>query len=392
MTAGGRLRVVTLLDRLRVGGAERFAVALAESLDPDRFDSVLCTTRPDDDPYDALDLPGPPVRRLELARRSRASLIAWSPLVRLLREERVDVVHAHMHGSNLWGAVLGRLAGVPVVVATEHTWSFEGHPVRKLLDRRVVAPLSATVAAISAADRRRLVEVVGIPAERVRLMPLGLVPRAGGAGGRSLREELGVPASAPVVGVAGMLRPQKALDVLVRAFRAVLDEHPDARLLIAGEGEERGRLESAVEELALEDSVHLLGRVSDIGRLLAAVDVYALSSDFEGTPIALLEAMQAARPVVATAVGGVPALLGGDCGLLVPPRDPAALAIAINKLLADPALRRALGAAGQARVAADHGFPRAVEQWQDLYTELHTRAHPPRRTRIRIRTEPDPAP
>ena len=369
-----RLRVVTLVDRIRMGGAERFAVALANHLDPERFDSILCTTRPDEDRYEELDVPGTPVRRLALQRGSRASLTAWSPLVRLIREEGVDVLHAHMHGSNIWAAVLGRALRVPVVIATEHTWSFRGQPLRKALDRHVVGRFCHTFAAISETDRTRMVELVGVPAARVRLMPLGVVPRAGNPAAGGLRQELRIPDAAPVVATVGMLRPQKALDVLVRAFATVRAEHPDARLLIAGEGDERARLESVIADAGLGSAVVLLGLVADIGRVLDAADVYAQSSDFEGTPIAILEAMAAKLPVVSTAVGGVPALLGTSNGLLVPPRDPDALAAAISTLLADPAARHAMGAAGQATMSAGYGFDRTVHAWQDLYLELHDRA------------------
>lgn len=369
-----RLRVVTLLDRVRVGGAERFAIGLAHNLDPERFDPILCTTRPDDDPYADLDLAGGPIRRLALDRRSRASLRSWAPLLRMIREERVDVLHAHMHGSNIWAAVLGRALRVPVVIATEHSWSFQGRPLRKALDRHVIGRLSHAFVAISEADRSRMIELVGVRPDRVRLMPLGIVPRAGSAGTRPLRAELGIPPDAPVVSVLSMLRPEKAIDVLIRAFAEVITEHPDARLLVAGEGEERDRLEATVAELRLGSSVILLGLVADVGRVLAATDVYAQSSDREGTPIAVLEAMNAGLPVVSTAVGGLPALLGTDCGVLVPPRDPAALGSAINKLLANPAARRELGSNGQAKAAADYSFADTVEQWQNLYTELYRRA------------------
>lgn len=365
-----RLRVVTLLDRVRVGGAERFAIGLAGNLDPERFDSVLCTTRPDEDPLDHLDLAGAPLRRLALDRRSRASLRAWSPLLRMVREEGVDILHAHMHGSNVWAAVLGRALRVPVVIATEHSWSFEGRPLRKALDRHLVGRYCDAFTAISAADCKRMIERVGVPADRVRLMPLGIIPRADRSAAGCLRRALGIPAAAPVVSVLGMLRPVKALDVLIRAFPAVLAEHPEARLLIAGEGAERRRLEATIAALGLGSSVLLLGLVNDIAPVLAASDVYAQSSDSEGTPIAIMEAMNAGLPVVSTAVGGVPALVDASCGLLVPPRDPGALGLAINKLLADPQARCTLGTAGRARVA-DHGFQGTVEQWQNLYTELY---------------------
>lgn len=374
MTGGnGRLRVLTLIDRTWMGGAERFAVALAAGLDRRRFEPILCTSRPGGVSLAELDVGGEPMRHLALDRRSTKSLLAWAPLVRLVRRERIEVVHAHMHGSNVWGTVLGRLLGVPVVVATEHTWSFEGRPVRKALDRHLIGRFASMFASISEADRQRMVDVVGIPAAKVRLMPLGLVPRTRPSG-PTIRDELGIASGAPIVGAIAVMRPQKALHVLLRAFAGVLRGRPDARLLIVGDGPERGRLEALAAELRIDAAVSFLGFRSDVSRVLDGVDVYAMSSDFEGTPIALLEAMHAARPIVSTAVGGVPALLGDDCGLLVPPGDPDALAAAVEKVLADPALAGSLGSTAAERVAAGYGFGRTVEQWQNLYTELYERS------------------
>src|SRR5205823_3309089 len=134
MSAGGPpLRVVTLVDHVEGGGAERLALALACGLDPTRFRSVVCASRePPRRPMPELRAAG--VGFLGLDRRAKIEIWAWRPLLRLLRQVRVDVLHAHMFGSNVWGAVFGRVAGVPVVIATEHGWSRAGQPHRRILD------------------------------------------------------------------------------------------------------------------------------------------------------------------------------------------------------------------------------------------------------------------
>jgi glycosyltransferase involved in cell wall biosynthesis len=368
-----RLRVLTLIDRADFGGAERFAVALSAGLDRERFEPILCTSRPGGMAPEQLDVAGEPVRHVTLNRRSAGDLRAWAPLVELVRREGVEVIHAHMHGSNVWATVLGRALGVPVVVATEHTWNFAGQPMRRMLDRHLVGRFASAFASISEADQRRMVEIVGVPAGKVPLMPLGLVPRAR-PHGPTIREELKIAPEVPVVGTISVLRPQKALHVLVRAFASVLRTRPGARLVVAGDGPERGRLEDLAAELRIVHAVDVLGYRSDVARVLEGFDVYALSSDFEGTPIAILEAMHAARPVVSTAVGGVPALLDDGCGILVPAGDPDALAAAVEKVLADPALAQSLGNRAAERVAARYGFDQTVERWQDLYTELYERS------------------
>jgi glycosyltransferase involved in cell wall biosynthesis len=365
---GRRVRVVTLIDRVGVGGAERFAVGLAKGLDPAAFESTVCTSRPSDPP-DALGIPGAPVRHLPLRRRSTLDVRAWRPLVDLVRRGGVDVLHAHMHGSNTWAAALGALTRVPVVIATEHSWSYEGQPLRVAVDRHVVARLSSTFVAISAADRERMARVERIPEHRTRLMPLGLVPHAASPSPSGLRGELGLPAGALVVGTVASLSPPKAQHVLLEAFALLRRREPGAHLVVAGEGGERERLVDLARRLDLGPSVHLLGRRTDVPRVLRALDVFALSSEREGTPIAVMEAMQAGLPVVSTAVGGVPDLLGGG-GVLVPPHDPAALGGALADLAGDPGRRADLGDRARERAAGSFGFARTVADWQDLYREL----------------------
>ena len=167
--AGGhdrKLRVVTLVDRLGTGGAERLAIQTTTRLDPERFDRTLVASRDFDVAIskqhvaNALaDLRAADVRVIGLKRTSARQVWAWWPLYRLLRRERVDVLHAHKFGSNLWGTIVGRLARVPVIVAHEHTWSYEGQPLRRLADRAVIARGSSAFVAVSREDQRRMIEV-----------------------------------------------------------------------------------------------------------------------------------------------------------------------------------------------------------------------------------------
>lgn len=364
-----RLRVLTLLDRVGVGGAERFAVGLATGLERDRFEPMICTSRPCPPPS-SLGIPGTPVRHLPLARRSTADLAGWRPLIEFARREPVDVLHAHMHGSNVWGAVLGRLLGVPVIVATEHSWSYEGQPLRRALDRDVVARLSSTFVAISEADRTRMERVERIPPERTRLMPLGLVPRGASASSVALRDELRIPEENRVVGVVCSLSPPKALHILLESL-AVLRRHRPVDLVIAGDGPLREQLVERTGELGIRPNVHFLGSRSDVSTLLSGFDVFAMSSEREGTPIALLEAMDAGLPAVATAVGGIPDLLADGAGMLTAPGDPEALAAGLERVLSDPTLGADLGRRARERVRRQFGFAATVRAWENLYAELY---------------------
>ena len=193
------MRVVTLVDRLGTGGAERLAIQTTTRLDPERFDRTLCASRRFDVAMskrhvaNALDdLEAADVRVMGLKRTSARQLWAWWPLYRFLRRERVDVLHAHKFGSNLWGTVIGRLARVPVIVAHEHTWSFEGQPLRRFGDREVIARGSSAFIAVSREDRRRMIEIEGIDPEDVMFLPNG-IPAPPPPTGADVRAELGHP-------------------------------------------------------------------------------------------------------------------------------------------------------------------------------------------------------
>lgn len=364
-----RVRVLTLLGTLRAaGGAERLAVEIAAGLDPGRFDRTLVATRARRDAPFVERLERAGVRVVQLDRRHRLDLLSWLPLFRLLRE--TDVVHAHMFGSNVWGTLFGRLCRVPVVVAHEHTWSYEGQPLRRFLDRELIARFSSVFVAVSRDDARKMTEVEGIDPSAIRFVPNGIPPLPP-AGDGDVRAELGLPPGAPLVLTVGVLRPQKAFHVLVEAAAAVRDRVPEARVLIAGDGDERERLRSEIARRGLEDVVILLGSRRDVPDLLAAADLCVSSSDFEGSPLAVMEYMAAGKPTVATAVGGVPDLLDdGVHGHLVPRRDAAALADRIVALLESPETRARMGAAARERQQREFTLEAMIARIETLYAEL----------------------
>src|SRR5215213_8949945 len=193
---------------------------IATRLDQSRFESLFCAsrywegTRTDyvQDAERRMDEAG--VRYFGLGRRSSTDLYRWLPLRRILRRERVDVLHAHMFGSNVWGTVIGRLARVPVVVAHEHTWSFQGKPLRRLVDRELIGRGSSVFVAVSRDDRRKMIEIERVAADKVLFMPNG-IPTPPPPSGADVRAELGIAPDAPVIGTVSVLRPQKALHLLV---------------------------------------------------------------------------------------------------------------------------------------------------------------------------------
>lgn len=363
------LRVTTLIDSISIGGgAERFAAEVTLRLDPTRFERTICATRSRADDYYLQAFAAEGVRVIRLHRRGKSDVLAWRPLIEELRG--TDVLHAHKFGSNVWGVALGRMARVPVIVAHEHTWSYQGQPLRRTLDRELVARGADAFLFVSREDRRRARDVEHIDLARTRYVPNGvpqLVPT-----GYDVRSELGIDADAPVVATIAALRPQKALHRLVAAAAALRNDHPGLRMLLVGGGTEEDALRGLARSLGVEEVVCFLGRRVDVADILAAADVTVCCSDYEGLPLSVMEYMGAGKAIVATAVGGVPDLIeDGVHGLLVEAGDDAALTTAVDGLLRDTHWRARLGQAAQIRQRSEFAIETVVKRIEDLYDELY---------------------
>jgi glycosyltransferase involved in cell wall biosynthesis len=376
------MRILTLTRDVGTGygGAERVAFELTRRLDRERFKRYLCLTRAPDakrrevTARDVAVLEGEGVEVLRLERRSSLSIAPWTRLYELLVRESIDVLHAHMPRAGVPGTIVGRRARVPVIVNHEHGWSYRGKRVRRFLDRNVIARGSDVLLTVSDWDRRKIIETERIPAGLVRVLPNGIPPLR--PMGIDVRRELGVSAEVGLIGAVGRLYPEKGYDDMVRAIALLKrGQSPPLRCVIAGAGPGEGELRALISELDLAEEVQLLGQRRDIPDVIGALDVAVLSSKHEGSPLAVIEYMAGAAPIVATAVGGVPELVqDGVHALLVEPGEPAGLAAAIGRLLADRALARRLGAAARERQRAQYDLDGVVRRLEDLYLELRPRA------------------
>ena len=365
----GRLRVLQVINKLTdAGGAERFMVGLATHLPQDRFECWVCTPRGAADGA-ARTLADAGIPLITLGRRAKWDVHRLGGLAALIRRERFDIVHSHMFGSNLWSALVGSACRVPVVIAQEQTWSYEGDPLRAWLDGHVTGRLATRFVAVSTADAERMVRIEGVPPAKVVVIPNAYVPHEAGTGG-DLRTELGLAPNTALVGTAALMRPQKALGVLIAAHARVVSALPDTHLILAGDGECRPDLERQVRELGIGANTHFLGLRRDVDSILESLDVAAMSSDFEGTPLFAFECMASGTPLVASAVGGLPDVVDdGRTGLLVSPRRPDELATALISLLLDPGRRRSLAAQAASRL--DEFTIQAISsRFADLYESL----------------------
>lgn len=306
-------------------------------------------------------------------------------LARLMRAWKPAIVHTHTAKAGLLGRVAARAAGVPTVVHTYHGHVLRGYfsPARTQALRWLEARLGGladALVAVSESVKSDLVALGIAPAAKVRVIPLGLELRHLAADlprGR-LRAEAGLAAEAPLVGMVGRLVPIKDCGTFLQAARLVHAALPTARFALVGDGEERPRLEALAAELGIGPLVTFFGWRRDLAPVYGDLDLVVNASRNEGTPVALIEALAAARPVVATRVGGTPDLLGtaGERGRLVAAGDPEALAAAVVQTLgeAEAARRRAL--AGREHVLARHSSDRLVRDVDALYRELRAARAP----------------
>ena len=352
------MRVLCVINELDLGGAERLLVDLITHSPGIQFDVCLLTGARSGL---ASNLPGD-VRVYDLGAASR-----WDPrpvgrLRAALASIRPALIHAHLPRSGAVAALANWGTGRPMVYTEHSVWAAYSSMTRPLAF--VAARAATAVVAVSDSVRRSCQQYARVPATRIRTIRNGVALERMKVA--TLRQDAGQLRLCAV----GNLQPVKGYPYLFQALAALGDE-ADVTLDVFGDGPERAPLESIVRELGLTGAVHFRGQDPDAASELDAYDAFCLPSLIEGLPIALIEAMATGLPVIATAVGGVPEVISpGDNGLLVPPKDPAALAAAIRQLAGDPQLRAHLGARARETAAKDFDISGSAAQYERLYHEL----------------------
>lgn len=367
---GGRLRVLHLVAPAAVGGAETVLRLLASGFRRRGHDArVLAVAEPDQDlaPFtDAVEAAGVPLEVLRLP--GRAYLREAVEVVRRCRRFRPHLLHSHGFRSDVVATAAGPLAGTPRV-STVHGWIGGDRKVRLYEGLQRLALRSfGRVVAVSRPLAERMVEA-GVPEGKVRVVPNAYETEVEPWSREAARRELSVPGDAFHVGWVGRLSREKGPGLLLEAL-AGLDGEVPWRASLLGSGPLRDRLEARARELGVEGRVRLHGRVPAASRLFPAFDVFVLSSRTEGTPMVLLEAMDAGVPVVATRVGGVPDVAGSGTALLVPPADPRALGEAMRRVHDDPEGARERAREAGRRLESEFG----VEGWLDRYDSVYREA------------------
>jgi glycosyltransferase involved in cell wall biosynthesis len=357
------LRIAFVVPDLRIGGAERHAVEFVSNVDRSRFEpAVLCLG---EEGQFFASLPGDvPATVLHRTKREAARTVV--ELIRWMREFRPDVVVVRGYNAEALGRIAGILTRVPTMIVWVHN-SGDATPrgrVRRSLDRLLQRSTTAYFG-VARSQLGSMRDDLGLPSDKVRIIHNGVDP----AKFRTDRDPaalsgLGIGDGSPVVGIVAALRPEKDHATFLRAARLVADQVPDVRFVIVGDGDGRAELERLAAKLGIGTQVSFAGARHDIPDVLAAIDVFVLSSrTVECFPMALLEAMASGRPAVCTDVGGVQEMIDDDVtGFLVRPGDPAALAERLVLLLTDDERRRAMGAAARKRVETEFTLSRSIDE------------------------------
>ncbi len=378
------IRVLHLITRLIIGGAQENTMLTAALLDPDRYAVDVISgpqTGPEGSLIEEVRARGIPLTIEPTLMREInpiKDLCALFALYRHIRRGRYAIVHTHSGKAGILGRWAARLAGVSVIIHTVHGWSHHDcqHPlVRRLfvLLEQITAPITDKLIVVSSRNTEKgLADGIATPEKYITIRS-GIDldrfrhpnrPR------EAVRAELGIPRDAPVAGTVTRLSPQKAPLDFVAAAARVAGQWPDVHFVVVGDGPLRADVEAAMAAQGLTERIHLTGLRRDVPDLMHSFDVFALTSLWEGLPRVLPQAMAAGLPIIATdADGNAEVVVDGVNGYLVPRGDVAALAERMAHLLRDPAQRSQMGQAGRKRVI-EFGVHKMVEDIATLYEAL----------------------
>jgi len=372
--AGRPLRALFVLTSMPVGGAETLLVNLARRLDRERIVPEICCLK-QRGPLGEETAREIPVHARMIRHKYDVGVV--HRLRRLMQRRQIDAVITVGAGDKMfWGRIAAHIAGVPVVLAALHSTGWPDGVGRL---NRMLTRWTDRFIAVAEPHGRYLVENEFFPACKVSVIPNGVDTerfRPNSAARAPIRSFLGIPAQAPVFGIVAALRPEKNHALFVAAAERIGRAVPDAHFLIVGDGPQRDLIQNAARAHGMDRQTHLLGNRSDIPNLLAALDVFMLTSHQEANPVSILEALAAGVPVIATRVGSVPETVReGITGYLAEPGDVARLASRGVYLATHADVAARLGAQGRRLVVKNWSLEAMVHGYERLIREVYDAKH-----------------
>jgi len=366
MNSRRRQKILTVLYKLEVGGAERIAITLAKGLDKTKFEPLFCCFKGG---MLEQELFSSGIQIYNLNKTNGFDFTLLPRFINIIKKEKIDLIHTHTFSPNLWGRLAGVISGVPVVT-TEHTVAAVKRPIQKVIDK-VLSSFSAKIVAVSEVVRDSVIKEENILPDKVMTIYNGIdfnIPTYPADLLEKKRRELGINNGSKVVVAIGRLEEPKGHEYLLQAAKVILNEFHNVQLLIVGDGYLKSELIRHTNDLGIRKDVIFSGRRNDISDILTMSDIAVLSSIREGFSIALLEYMACGKPIVATDVGGnSEAIITNKSGIIVPPANHLALAAGILKLLKDEPFANRLGMEAQKRYSECFTLKHMVSGIEELY-------------------------
>ncbi|MDD4939328.1 MAG: glycosyltransferase family 4 protein [Candidatus Omnitrophica bacterium] len=373
------INLLYIITKLELGGAQKYLLSLTRHLDKKRFHPFLFTAKDGLLLAEALSIDNLAVKRsiwLERPINPLKDLFALIELCYFIKKNKIEFVHTHSSKAGILGRAAARLTGAKVIVHTVHGWSFNDcQPTIKRLFfiwlERITARFTDKLIVVSEYDKQKGIDNRIGADEKYALIRYGIDYAEFGEKDEKARRELGINTGELVVGMVSCFKPQKHPQDFIKLASFVKASLPQTKFLLVGDGVLRGKIERLIRKLNLEKDVILAGWRKDISRVLSAVDVFVLTSLWEGLPISVLEAMASSKPLVTTNTGGVAEIVvEGKMGFLVAPHDMKGMSERLVALLKDEDLRARMGRNARESLNSDFTLTNMVTNSQNLYETL----------------------
>lgn len=368
-----KINVLHIYQNSKIGGVQQQFLSLLKAYDRDVFNPIFCCLGPEEEISKEIERIDIETVALNRVRYHRFSPGIVRDLYRLMKQKNIHIVRTHRYRANLYGRLAALLSGVPVKIISLHDNYRKDLRLERRIVNKILLKVTDKIVAVSESIRKDIIKYDGIDSSKILVIPNGIdterfKPKGNFA---DIRKEFSIKESDIVVGFVGRVVPAKGLEYLIDALPFLKKEFKNIKLLITGEGSTMERLKKKAKENNVHDSIIFTGKRRDIPDILSCTDIFVMPSVAEGLPNALLEAMAMGKPIVATEVGGIPEVIkNGHSGLLVPPRNPEALATAIKDLISNDQLAAKMGQVARHIVLDNFSIWSIAQKWQTLYLSI----------------------
>ena len=363
-----RIHVVQVTYGMGIGGMERVIMDLCRYVDPKRFKFTIVCTSVRGALADQMEAEG--VQVIFCKNQSRpAKYFRALELAKIFTRLKPDIIHTHHTTAFFHGSIGAKIARCPILINTDHCKDYKTVPRRWLLLERAVSKLADHVVAVSNHTRDELIQYEGIKPEKISVIYNGInIKRTRDQGVMEICNEFGISTEDIVIGTVARLEYQKGIDLLLETVPYVISQNPKVKFLIVGGGALEQTLRKQVHRLNISDNVIFTGWRSDAVDLIELFDCFVSTSNFEGMPMVLLEAMAQSKPIVAMSVGGIPeVVLDGDSGYLLHSRDPKELGLLLTNVIKNQGLRKSMGSKAKERYDAYFTAEVMANAYENLY-------------------------